>query len=341
MTINRTVFGSFRFWIVLAYGCLFLAFLPHSLQRQETLGIDFPIFYSAAQNHGVTNGYIYPPLFSFLLYPLSLLPLSVAIVGWYLIQAVALLIVLWYTTPLTLRGTQFIVALLFQLAVVWTTILNAELGQVNTVILLLLLLTIRYEHKKRGALSLGIASAIKLSPSIFLPFLLFRTTSRRWLTALVWIATIALSIFVPMMAGYSVSGLTQLVEVSQTPGQNIGIPSILPEIWKYLVIALCLASIYIGYRSPHRNELWYVPVLLMIICPPFLRKAHLITGVLLGSAVGSSRRLVSYVPVLWAIGSLGTMLWSSSAIVGTTAALLVLLVELMRTDSSQVRNVLQ
>ncbi|HYQ87661.1 MAG TPA: glycosyltransferase family 87 protein [Bacteroidota bacterium] len=322
--------------IKLAIWLLFLlclvAIFPHSIERQETLGVDYPIFYEAARNHGEAVGYIYPPTLAWLLYPLATLPYHLSSEIWYAIQALAILWVLWICLPAFRPGgvAMLFVEALFVIAVARLLILNAEIGQVNGLVCLLILLAMTSSSDSIAGASLGTATLIKLSPALFLPFAVVQDMDKRWKGSLLfYCGTLALGFGLPLISGFSLSGLTKLAQLSGSAGDNLGLYAYAGK-YSYLISAvLILASLIIAARVRGRWEIWLIPVILIMVVPPIVRKAHLIFGLLLGRLLDrADTGRWAWIPVAWASGTLGTMLWPPSAIIGNISALSILLYNL-------------
>jgi hypothetical protein len=317
-------------WMVFL-ACLLVVF-PRSIDRQENLGIDFPIFYSAAAQHGDAEGYIYPPFLAWAISPLTLLAVRSASMVWYAIQAAAILWVLWVCIPLPdwSDRRRLAVAAIYLVATIRLVILNAELGQVNGLLLLLVLIAARTPGTPVAGSTLGLAAIVKLSPLIVLPFSLVNKTGNRKTFLGAFLATIGVCTLLPHLAGYDVSGLTRLLRVQHTAGANIGLLEYLGYASYLLYLALFLVSLLVAARAKSRPEIWLIPIILIMVGPGFVRKAHLIWGVLLGPLVNSPRARLVGVPLLWAIGSLGTMVMPEAALVGNLLALSLLLFEVWK-----------
>lgn len=125
--------------------------------------------------------FVYPPVAAVLFVPLALVPLPVLKVAWTAGSVVLLALVVRRCAP-GLRPA--VVALLVVLAVgldpVRTTL---YLGQVNVVLLALVLLDLTGRSRWRGV-GLGVAAAVKLTPLLFVAYLLLTRQFRAAGTAL-------------------------------------------------------------------------------------------------------------------------------------------------------------
>src|SRR5947209_1959871 len=250
----------------LAIWLLFLACLvgifPHSIERQETLGVDYPIFYKAARSHGEADGYIYPPTLAWLLSPLSSLPYHLASEIWYVIQGLVILGVLWICLPAFHPGRKamWLVEALFIIAVARLLILNAELGQVNGLVCLLICFAMISSSASVAGASLGTATLIKVSPILFLPFGLIDNMGKRWKGLLLfYCGTLALGFGLPLISGFSLSGLTNLAQLSGRASDNLGLFEYAGN-YSYLISALLLlGSLVIAAKAKGRWEIWLIP----------------------------------------------------------------------------------
>jgi alpha-1,2-mannosyltransferase len=134
--------------------------------------------------------FTYPPIAAVVFVPLALLPAAVALGVWSFLSVLALEVVVWLTLgrlgvtdPVTrLRRSAIYTVLALPLG---TVVFNLWVGQIN-IILLLLVFADRFARtgRFRGAL-IGVAAGIKLTPLIFIPYLLFTRRFREAVTATV------------------------------------------------------------------------------------------------------------------------------------------------------------
>jgi alpha-1,2-mannosyltransferase len=311
--VNIPVVVKLKLVIWLLFLICLLLLLPHSVNRQQALGVDYPIFYAAALNHGNADGYVYPPLLAWAIYPLARLPYFISSEIWYVLQAIVILALLWKCLPdmRIKRWSTLVVSALFVIATARIVVLNAELGQVNGLVMLLIVVAVQSRQPLPGrSLSLGISTALKLSPAIFFPFFLLRQKGQRLRASLYFLGALTLASVLPWLFGYEFIGLTRLADLSNDPGTDVGLRSIVGS-WSTVVSGVLLAiSLLAAYRARDRREIMFLPILLMMILPPFVRKAHLLAGLLLGPLVDSEGENLAWVPLLWAIGSIGTMIWT-------------------------------
>ncbi|MEV7623868.1 glycosyltransferase 87 family protein [Actinoplanes sp. NPDC089786] len=121
-------------------------------------------------------GFTYPPFAAILLLPTALVPLKVA--GW-VITASSLL-----ALAVTLRSKPLVFVAALAMEPVRQTL---GLGQVNLLLLALVVLDLTVLPKRWRGVGVGIATAIKLTPGLFIVYLL---VTRQWRAAGVAVATV-------------------------------------------------------------------------------------------------------------------------------------------------------
>ncbi|OYT71938.1 MAG: hypothetical protein CFK52_06790 [Chloracidobacterium sp. CP2_5A] len=177
----------------------------------EAYGNDFTVFYAAARQAMLTGNpydiamraatpYLYPPLFAQLLAPLALLPLPVAAGAWAVGNVVATLW-LWRMARQVLdsephRGEA--PAWLWRLALAPILGGNFLLGQVNLWIAAAVAFALLADAERRrsalGGLALALATSVKLSPILLLPYFIGRRAWRllawhaAWTLLLNWLS---------------------------------------------------------------------------------------------------------------------------------------------------------
>lgn len=166
---------------------------------------DFHIYYDASRavlmgkSPFAVDGFIYPPLLSFLLTPIALLDHEPARLLWFWVSHICLVVsgvLVWKALDADRIATLVTVVVWVIGGAVFDTLL---LGQVNP-LLLLLISTAWYFDRRRswvGAAGLGIASAIKLWPSALL---LAYVRSRDWKSLLVAVTVLISFTALPWMA---------------------------------------------------------------------------------------------------------------------------------------------
>jgi alpha-1,2-mannosyltransferase len=117
--------------------------------------------------------FVYPPIAAVLFVPLSLVPLPVLKIAWTLLNVVLLALVVRRCAP----TAQVPLVALLTAAALWLDPVRTTLylGQINVVLLALVLLDLT--GKRRGY-ALGLAAAVKLTPLLFVAYLLLKRDFR-------------------------------------------------------------------------------------------------------------------------------------------------------------------
>ncbi|SYZ73731.1 membrane hypothetical protein [Candidatus Zixiibacteriota bacterium] len=203
MQIEKNIFKhgnkAWAGWIF--YGTAILAiiifFFQNNHYAHREIGNDFTCYLQSANlilhDHNPYDAamafrYIYPLFPAFLLIPLTFLPYAVANVLWFILNVIALIVVVKLVfadgdNPLFIRKTTYpvpleIVALLLMIPIIQNNLNN---GQINFIVLSLCLLFFHYSQKGKSILSsvfLGMAIAIKLVPLILICYLVLRKDYR-------------------------------------------------------------------------------------------------------------------------------------------------------------------
>lgn len=318
---------SFRTLAFVIITLTLLFYAPTAIERQLKMGLDFPIFYAAAQNRGEADGYIYPPFLAWVLYPLTFLELPLASTLWYIIQSVIFLIALRYCIPSIDWKDPFriIAASIFLVAVLRLVILNAELGQVNGLVLVLTLVALRTEKPYLIGFFLGLATAIKIAPILFLPFVLMDATKKRKSILAMFGLVLVISIVLPYLSGFSFFGLSALREASKSPISNFSLLEFTGGAYLYVALTLVTLSVLVAIRTSRKHESPLIAVSLLMLIPPMVRKAHLLWGLLFGQFLSSTQKRVVAIPLFWALSSLFTMVSAILAFIANCLVLVLLL----------------
>jgi alpha-1,2-mannosyltransferase len=192
-------------FVVAALGLAVFWFLSVAAVRHGYF--DLKVYYGAinfwAHGHGGVYDYLkvnseygftYPPFAALVMVPMALVPWGVAITINLVATVSATLIVLfWLVDPMARRygwSRWFTLAIAAELAAAFEPLRETvNFGQVNMLLLFLvgvdLLYLVRRKHPLGGVL-IGLAAAIKLTPGIFILYLL---VTRRWRAALVSMAS--------------------------------------------------------------------------------------------------------------------------------------------------------
>lgn len=159
--------------------------VSHAGSSHLVYGNDFTVFYAAGRgllesgdpyNHPISvhTPYLYPPLFALLISPLTLLSLPTAATIWYWLNLVFLIVLVWSAAKYFIGRDLHAIILL--LLIPRAGIDNLWWGQVNILVALLVL----YWHiwrQRANMLSdivLALAISIKVTPGIFIVYLLFK-----------------------------------------------------------------------------------------------------------------------------------------------------------------------
>jgi alpha-1,2-mannosyltransferase len=201
--------------LLLALGAAVVAFLAdgHALW-----GADFEVYHEAGRSvlHGQTpydftlHGtmkYIYTPFAAVVFLPLAFLGLSGSIACWTFLSVLSLEAVVWLSlglagitsrdrrATLTLVGTAAMLPVVPVFATFW-------LGQVNLLLLVLLLADLTRAPGRFRGVGVGIAAGIKLTPLIFVPYFLL---TRRYRDAKVAVATFLGTVVVGFLVQFGTS----------------------------------------------------------------------------------------------------------------------------------------
>lgn len=240
--------------------------------------------------------FTYPPFAALLFVPLAPLPQTIAQAGWILLNVVALVLVI---RRLGLHGWKL--SLVAAVCVVFVEPVRATFtfGQVNLVLLALVFLdlTRRHGHRLQGVAT-GIAAAIKLTPGLFVVYLLF---ARQWRAALTAVGTAVAVTAVTalvlqretfgyvrlLLAGEIWPGATYYVTNQSVLGSTtriLGEGGATPVVGMGLAVVVGLTAAYAAARWHRRGQL----VLAVTLCG---------LGSLLASPISWSHHWVWVVPL--------------------------------------------
>jgi alpha-1,2-mannosyltransferase len=211
--------------------------------------------------------FTYPPLAALLFVPLAVLPFPVTQFLVTCINLAALGLVAWLSrTPGRARAglVPLAVGLLFWMEPVRTSV---YLGQINLILLALVLCDLRRGDQRRSkGIGVGIAAGIKLTPLIFLPYLL---VTRRFRAAGVTVATFSGTVLLGFLvlprdaARYWLTGMfadaSRVYPTVASPHNQslhgmlarLGVPD---PVWLPLAVLTAAATISIAAWASHRNE---------------------------------------------------------------------------------------
>ncbi|HEX7661098.1 MAG TPA: glycosyltransferase 87 family protein [Pseudonocardiaceae bacterium] len=243
--------------------------------------------------------FTYPPLAALVFVPLALLPMPVT----HLLVTAGNLAALWFVVSRSLRMlgvppgpravslTLLIAGCLFWVDAVRTTF---YLGQVNLALLALLLWDLSRPRERRGlGIGVGIAAGIKLTPLIFVPYLL---VTRRFRAAGVAMATFLCTVllgFVAVPADATTYWLTgTFAHVSRVfpdldsahnqsvrglISRTLGDGAFAASLWLVVVLVLVAGTITLAARASRQgNELLAITLCGMcgVAVPPFSWNHH-------------------------------------------------------------------
>ncbi|GAB3056307.1 glycosyltransferase 87 family protein [Micromonospora schwarzwaldensis] len=215
--------------------------------------------------------YLYPPLTAILFFvPLSLLPIGAASLVWNTLSLIALGAVAWLSLGIAgvrTPRTRAVLTLVVLLLATWLLPVRIQLiaGQINMFLLLLVLLDFRgYTGRWRG-LGIGIAAGLKVTPLIFIAYLV---VTRQWRAAgtatAAFLGTVALGfVLLPADAARYWGGLvlhsSRAGGVWDTPNQSLsgamarGVSSTQFAHWWLVVLAVVAVVGLAVARYVHRN----------------------------------------------------------------------------------------
>jgi alpha-1,2-mannosyltransferase len=145
---------------------------------------------------GTPYGFTYPPFAGLLMGPMAYLPLwAVALVASVATVVVTVLVTWWFVAPLVRRygwPPRYALAVASCLALIFEPVRETfGFGQVNVFLLALVAADVLFgvtQNKRWAGVGIGLATAIKLTPGVFILYLL---VTRRWRAAGTAIATSA------------------------------------------------------------------------------------------------------------------------------------------------------
>lgn len=137
-----------------------------------------PIIEAFGRAYELRNSFTYPPFAAAVFVPLALLSTQAATVGWLLASFVALLKTTWIGFQPLLADARSVYLGLLAGALVFTAPVTDALffGQIDLFILLLLIVDCTRTTRHRG-IATGVATALKLSPGLFILYFLL---TRQW-----------------------------------------------------------------------------------------------------------------------------------------------------------------
>ncbi|XVS67383.1 glycosyltransferase 87 family protein [Actinosynnema sp. CA-299493] len=241
------------------------------------IGPDFRVYHVAGSavldgispyDVATVEGYpfTYPPFGAVVLAVLGLASVPVAFAGWTFVNVLALETAIWLALGLVAprsRDRRATFALLAAAAALplAPVMLNFAVGQINILLLLLLVADLTRRTGRFQGVAIGIAAGIKLLPLIFIAYLLF---TRRARAAAVASGTFAATVLVgflvlPGPSARWAGGLVVDIGRMMTPGaapfnQSIRgvlahLPGVLNAQWFWLVLAVPIGAVGLGVAA--------------------------------------------------------------------------------------------
>lgn len=144
---------------------------------------------------GTTYGFTYPPFAALVMLPLAYMSWAVAVVVAATVSVLATALVLWWlVTPMARRqgwSQWYVFGLLGSLVVAFEPLRETiAFGQINMLLVLLVVADFRWlvaRDSRWAGVGIGLAAAIKLTPGIFIIYLL---VSRHWRMSITAIGTV-------------------------------------------------------------------------------------------------------------------------------------------------------
>ncbi len=267
--------------VLIAVAAAAAVFVAHGI---AFVGVDFDVYYggTSAMLDGlplydfatpVSNApFTYPPFAAIVFVPLTLLPLPLAAACWTLISVVAMQASIWLLLGMLgvrepvrrVRLTALIGLAMLPLAPVafglWT-------GQINLLLLVLVIVDLARSPGRFRGVALGIAAGLKLTPLIFIPYLLFTRRFREARTAaLTFVATVLIGLV--LLPGASVQywfkamfDVNRVVLPDSNPFNSSMLGTLnrlpinnIPAIWLVLVVVVGAGGLALSVWASHRGH---------------------------------------------------------------------------------------
>lgn len=228
--------------------------------------------------------FTYPPFAALVMVPLAVLPAQLAELALPLLSALALVVV-WHRCGLATRWLLLVAPASAVLEPVWMT---QHFGQVNLLLLALVLADLVGPTSRwRGVLT-GIAAGIKLTPLVFLGYLV---VTRQWRAAGVMTASF---------------GATVLLPVVLVPGDGVRFwTSVLPDAgrigapWYSANQSLMGVLARVGSDASWVRPAWFVSSVLVVVLALVLARGLFLRGDLLGAVATTGLASLLASPVSW------------------------------------------
>lgn len=228
--------------------------------------------------------FTYPPFAALVMVPLAVLPATLAELVLPLLSALALVVV-WHRCGLATRWLLLVAPASAVLEPVWMT---QHFGQVNLLLLALVLADLVGPTSRwRGVLT-GIAAGLKLTPLVFLGYLV---VTRQWRAAGVMAAVFAATVMVPIVL-LPGDGLRFWTSVLPDAGR-IGAP------WYSANQSLMGVLARFGGEASWVRPAWFVSSVLVVVLALVLARGLFLRGDVLGAVATTGLASLLASPVSW------------------------------------------
>ena len=325
--------GSMTGWhgllVLLAVGVAgaFLLVYPRAF-----LGVDFDVYRGAGA--AVLDGdplydftsslelpFTYPPIAAVVFGPLAFLPATVAAAVWTLISVLAMEALIWsllgplgVTDPAArIRWTAVASLVMLPLAPVT---FNLWIGQINLILLMLVIVDLVGATGRFRGIGVGIAAGIKLTPLIFIPYLLFTRGRRAAGTAALTFGATILAGFLLLPRDamrYWFTELWDFKRVTEIPDDEVA-----------RTLNASIRGVLDRLQIPHVGAIWLVLAALvgmagLAVAIRASRRGHELAGILACAITGLLVSPVSWIfHWVWCIPLL--LLWAVRALRGNLPA---------------------
>lgn len=185
------------------------AYYPRFIKSDDLGMLLYPQAAQCLLDHQVlqtcAGPFTYPPGFAFVMIPLTLLPMGLRLLVWYLITIAATVCIYnlseriasrLFTTPFSYNEFAWArpIGILLSLKFVLAVLENQAYDAFSLIFILVGLASLADGREKTGGAALGFAAAIKATPLIFLPYLLVK---RRFVAAAAFAVVLLLVSYAP------------------------------------------------------------------------------------------------------------------------------------------------
>lgn len=167
-------------------------------------GLDFAVYWQGG--HDVLQGlspyrplqtlpFTYPPFAALVFVPFALLPEGVAYILWQVLSVAALVVATLVVAERSDLEAKTAVWVLTAGMLIQPVVRDVQLGQINTLVMLLVVLDLLVVPKRYRGLLIGIAAGIKLVPAAFAVIFLFR---KEWASAIRAVVAGLVTVLLPL-----------------------------------------------------------------------------------------------------------------------------------------------